>query len=226
MTRLLLLALVAAPVARAADAEPYRIKLVVAVQKHRLLTDIFRDQVSREVRDGLQAALGRLARVSVTGDHALLEAIRKGGLDRALTGHRGRDDFHTHFVMIGLSGAEYEIETGMHDGLTGLPGAVTRKDRTRDRAFVARLAALRVERDLAFTGGVIGEPDAGGLVKVELKGAAADVGKWVKKGDVFTPVRGAGGGVGRAIPYTLLQAVGDPAGGVITCQVWSRYNRD
>ncbi len=226
MMRLPLLTLaLLAPAAHAGDATPYKIKLVVAFQRHRLLTDVFRDQVTREIRDGLQAALGKLARVSAAPDHPLLAGIRERGLDRGLGGHRGRDDFQTHFVLVGFSGSDYEIESGMHDGLTGLPGPVTRKDRTPDRAFVARLATLLVERDLALQGDVSGDPDGGGQVKVDLKGGTlgTDLARWVKKDDVFAAVRVAGDAAGRPVPFTLLQATADPADGAVTCRVWSRY---
>jgi hypothetical protein len=211
--------------APAAEASPMPIRIVVAFHKHRLLTDVFREQVAREVRDGLQAALGKMARVSSSDDHPLLGAIREKGLSRALGGQVGREPFQTYFVLIGFTGSEYIVESGMHDGLTGLPGAVTRRSKTTDRAFVARVASLLVEGDLAIHGTITGAPDASGQVKVELQGAASgvDLGRWVAKGDVFAAVRVPDGAPGKPLPFTLLQALSDPAHGVVSCRVWSRY---
>ena len=46
------------PAARALDpelAKPYRLDVVLDVARHRLLTDVFRQQVRREIQDGLRA---------------------------------------------------------------------------------------------------------------------------------------------------------------------------
>src|SRR5581483_6120008 len=64
--------LIGLPAAQAAQPEahtPYHLQVVLHVAKHRLLTDVFRDRVERELRDGLQASLGELARVEVVRDH-------------------------------------------------------------------------------------------------------------------------------------------------------------
>src|SRR4051812_39478000 len=77
--------------AAANDAkEPYKIRLVVDVARHRLLTDVFKEQLQRELKDGLQAALGKLAKVEVSDKHDLLPAIRADGLQKALDGYRKR----------------------------------------------------------------------------------------------------------------------------------------
>ena len=52
----------------ALDAEaktPYQLKVVLHFADHRLLTDVFRDRVERELRDGLQASFGDLVNVEV-----------------------------------------------------------------------------------------------------------------------------------------------------------------
>src|SRR3954465_10228925 len=82
--------------------EPYRILLVVHIERNRLLTDVFRQQFPRELRDALQGALGELARVEATAKHPLLQDIRARGLARALDGYRERDGRQVHFVLVSL----------------------------------------------------------------------------------------------------------------------------
>src|SRR5262245_9121231 len=103
---LLLVALAGFPAqAPASDLhEPYRIQLVVHIERSRLLTDIFRQQFTRELRDALQGALGDLARVEATDTHPALRDIRGRGLARALDGYRDRDGRLVHFVLVSLSG--------------------------------------------------------------------------------------------------------------------------
>ncbi len=127
------------------DREPYRIRLVLSVARHPLLTKTFQEQVARELKDGLQAALGDLARVEVAKDHPKLEEIRKHGLGRWLDRWNERSTYQTHFVQIDYARTTYIIQTRQHDGLTGLACAVLRSDRTRDPAYVARTAALLID---------------------------------------------------------------------------------
>src|SRR5262249_20591966 len=127
----------------ASDAkEPYRILLVVHIERNRLLTDVFRQQFTRELRDAMQGALGELARVEATDKHPVLQDIRARGLTRALDGYRERDGRQVHFVMVSLSGVYYEIQTRQYNGSLGLSSPVVRKARTDDPAFVTRTATL------------------------------------------------------------------------------------
>src|SRR5262245_44087012 len=70
--------------------EPYRLQIVLHVARHKLLTDVFRQQVARELGDGLQAALGDLARVQVVEEHPRLGDVLARSLERALDGWRER----------------------------------------------------------------------------------------------------------------------------------------
>src|SRR5688572_3238719 len=70
--------------------EPYRVRIVVHVERHRLLTDIFRKQLMRELGDWTQTGLGALAKVEVTDTHPHLLTVRTQGLGRALDGYRER----------------------------------------------------------------------------------------------------------------------------------------
>jgi hypothetical protein len=206
---------VAGNASAAERTEPYRLKLVLHVAKHPLLTDVFRDQVARELRDGLQAALGELARVEVTSRHDRLPDVLRRGLDRGLTGWAERSPYKTHFVLVDYFGVHYGVQARQYDGQLGMLSPVVRRERTRDRAFVARTAALLVAQDLGLWGTVTTDPDAGN-VEVELKGGGlkAPLARWVKEGDVFALPR---------IPYTVLQVVKPPSGGVCTCRVYSHY---
>jgi tetratricopeptide (TPR) repeat protein len=223
----ILLALLGSSTALAADEsrEPYRVRIVFSIEKHRLLTDIFRQQVSRELRNGVRSALGELAEVTVTDEHAKLADIRARGLGRAIDGLRERGPEQTYFVVIAFDGSHYRIQTRMHDGLTGLPSPVVRHGSTRDRAYVARMATFLLERDIGLIGTVSTEPDKGRIVSVEMRGGnlGVDLGRWVKKGEVFALVKVEGNAAGKQQPWTLLQVVEPPKDGVCQCKLFSRH---
>src|SRR5438128_1552164 len=89
--------------AQALDAQlnqPYRLQVVLSVAPHRLLTDIFKDQVERELRDSLQAACGELAAVEVVRQHPRLKEVQEKGLQQALDGWKDLSDVKTHFVLV------------------------------------------------------------------------------------------------------------------------------
>jgi hypothetical protein len=166
---------------------PYSIRLVVHVERHRVLTDIFKQQVRRVLADTLQGVLGELARVEITDTHPRLLDIRSRGLARSLAGYRQRTGALEYFVLISFSGTHYEIQTHGYDGNLALPLSVSRSDRTRDRELVAQRAALLIERDLALVGTITTEPDAQRKVEVQLQGGAlgVDLSRWVRPGEVF-----------------------------------------
>jgi hypothetical protein len=216
---------------RADDSkEPYRIRIVLDVAKHRQLTDVFRRQVARELADGLQAALGELAEVTVLRRREadalpIVRQVRAQGLLKGLDSWRELSPYKTHFVHISYTGVTYIIETRQHDGLTGLPSPVVRFERTRDPAYVGREAALLVERDLGLLGTVVSEPNADRLVDVVLKGGklGVDLGEWVKKGQVFQLVRQSGAAPGQAEPWAILQVEKPAAGGSCQCRLYNRF---
>jgi hypothetical protein len=227
----------AAPPARAQSdlKKPYQLKVVLHVARHRLLTEIFRQRLERELRDGLQGALGELGHVEVVRDHPKLAEVLGKGLERALDAWDERSAVKTHFVLVDYSGVHYEVQARQHDGLTGRPSPVVRYDRTRDRAFVAKAAALLVKQDFGLVGTVQSDPDGGKatqgrLVKVELRGGGLDVpwGRWVQPGDVFALVRAPAGGTGRPVLWAFLQVKDAPAegagDGLCTCRLFHRYD--
>src|SRR5205823_2626078 len=89
--------------------KPYQLTVVLHIADNPLLTDLFRDRVERELRDGLQAALGDLADVKVVREHPRLAEVLEKGL-RSLDGWNERSAVKTHVVLIDFSGVNYEIE--------------------------------------------------------------------------------------------------------------------
>jgi hypothetical protein len=217
--------------------KPYQIRIVLHIAKHRLLTGFFREQIAREVGDGLQAALGDLARVEVVQDHPRLADVLSRGLDKALDSWQERSEVKTHFVLINFSGVHYDIQARQHDGLTGQPSPVVRYART-DRSFVAKTAALLVETDLGLVGTVVNapgpdtlnQPNAQVMVKAEMRGGGIGVplNRWIQREHVFALVQAPpGAGPGRPIHFALLQVQEPPRedsrDGVCTCRYFQRY---
>jgi hypothetical protein len=62
------------------QAEPYQVKVVLNFGDHRVFTKDFREQVQREIHDGLQAALGDMGQVDVVNNHALVKTLRTRGM--------------------------------------------------------------------------------------------------------------------------------------------------
>ncbi len=206
--------------------EPYQFRVVVHAEKSRLLTDVFRDQVKRELHDGLQAGLGALARVEVSDTHPLLPTIRGQGL-KALDNVRERLPERVCFVLIDFTGTQYQVQTRQFYGPLGLPSPVVRKGSTRDRAYVARVAAFLLERDIGLVGTIATEPDASQQVRLELKGGGlgVDLARWVKKGEVFQVLRGDSGGPAQPVEGAFLQVVEPAHDGSCTCRLFTRYRQ-
>jgi hypothetical protein len=204
---LLLALLLASGTIRAADAEaPYQLDVVLDMARHRLLTNVFKEQVRRELQDSLQSAYGPLANVQMLDKHPRLDEVRRDGLgvlDKWGPSAGGRK---THFVFIDYTAGEYEIQTRQHDGLTGVASPVIRREHTADRPIVARLAALMIDRDF----GIIGSFKPGGTpgnIVLELRGqeTGAPLERWVHKGDLFAIVPVIGSRVGSPYKAHLLQ---------------------
>jgi hypothetical protein len=210
--------------------KPYRLQVVLHVAEHPLLTGVFREQVRRELGDGLQAALGELARVEVVTQHPRLADVLERGLQRSLDGWKERSDVKTHFVLLDHSGVHYEVRARQYDGTVGVPSPVVRHDRTRDRAFVAKAAAQLVQHDFGAVGTVRTEPNPEGVVQVELRGGGLDppLSPWVQKGEVFALVQAPPGNApALPVPDALL-VVQDPPNdkardGTCVCRLLHRY---
>lgn len=218
------------PAAAQAQSErntPYNLHIVVHVAENRLLTDVFRGRIERELRDGFQAALGDMGRVTVSHEHPRLADVLARGL-RSLDDWKERDDKKTHFVLIDYSGVHYEIQARQYDGTVGRASPVVRRDRTRDRDFVAKAAALLLKHDFGVVGTVQTEPEGvKKQVKIELRGGGlGDMTRWVKKDDVFFLVPPSGGAP-LALRWSLLQVEQAPAEdaheGACVCRFFHRY---
>jgi tetratricopeptide (TPR) repeat protein len=207
---------------------PYLLQIVVRVPDHPPFTPVFKDQVKRELRDSLRAAFADMVRVEVLDSHPLLQEIENKGLQPALEGWKEVSAGKIHFVLIDFKEGQYEILAGQHDGLTGLASPVSRRAGTSDRQFVARTAALLIDRDFGIVGTL--ETNARGPeVKVSLKagGLGIPLDKWVKKGDVFAlaQIKKVGGGQrSDRMPWALLKVVEEPKDGVCPCYIYSRYS--
>src|SRR6185437_10016638 len=70
-----LLAFPATAHAQSERDKPYDLTIVVHVAQNRLLTDVFRERIERELRDGFQAGLGDMGRVKVTHEHPRLADV-------------------------------------------------------------------------------------------------------------------------------------------------------
>jgi hypothetical protein len=227
------------PTCRAADGDsdpPYQVKVVLDIAKNRVFTQPFREQIQRELQDGIQAALGDIARVKVTDTHAKLDDIHRLGLGPALDNWRETSREKTHFVLIDLVDNEYQIQARQFDGPSGTASPVVRLDRTPDRAFVARLAALLIERDFGFTASFRSWPkgadpnDQPQPVQLTLDGGrGVPLSRWVHKGDVFAVVNMSppGGGAPRKMDWCLVQLQDPPpddsTDGICTGRLFWRY---
>ncbi len=215
--------------------KPYQLEVVLHLSKQRMLTDVFRERITRELRDSLQEALGELARVTVVSKHPKLADVLSKGLKRALDEWKDRSGVKTHFVLIDHVGENYEIQARQQDGLTGLSSPVVRRDRTRDRNVVPKAAALLIAQDFGLVGTVRLPADPNEL-RVDLKGSSLGVplSPLVKKGEVFAlvqiPARGTGigkgadvVGTGRQVPWTVLQVLKPPgeAGPECVCRLFA-----
>jgi hypothetical protein len=205
--------------------QPYRLRVVLHIGKHRLLTPVFKDQIERELRDGLQAALGDMAHVEVVREHPRLREIQEKGL-LALDGWKELADLKTHFVLIDFVNDQYEVQARQYDGLTGQVSPL-RREQVPDRGFVARTAGLLMAHDFGLVGTVT-DPGDGKAVRVTIRGGGLGVPleRWVKKGDVFALVRinqGSAGPWAVRVPWALLQAEEAPKDGACVCRLYYRH---
>jgi hypothetical protein len=234
--------------------EPYRWQVVLSSGRHPVLTPTFRDQLARELRAVLQGTTGPVAAVEVIDlaavppdqwDPLWTQFAERGwsALDpdprRQLTGVK------THILRIDYRDGLFHLEAKQHDGFTGLPTPVLRRQSVRSADMVSRLAGLMVEPDFCPTGTVIVNPDESDIVKVVLKGSGiGSLDRYVQLGRVFAvamvrepprPRSGPGqpstdptpaGLVGVSdgyTAYTLLKVVDPVRDGVVKCQVLTRW---
>jgi tetratricopeptide (TPR) repeat protein len=211
--------------------KPYRLRVVLGLGEHRLLTPVFQDQVERELGESLQAALGDLAVVEVTRQHPRLKEVQRDGLQQALDAWKDVDDVKTHFVLLNYVNGEYEIQARQHDGLTGQSSDVVRRVRLADadRLLVTRVAALLVGEDFGIVGTVTGKLDpTNDTVPVTLKGSKLNeaLDRRIKPDDVLALVQlsaASGGMRATRVIDALLRVQRGPDNGVCVCQLHHRY---
>ncbi|HVS39947.1 MAG TPA: hypothetical protein VMS17_30595 [Gemmataceae bacterium] len=221
----------------ALDAEaktPYQLKVVLHFADHRLLTDVFRDRVERELHDDLQGSFGDLVIVETTRAPKLDDVLPYGL--KSLDGWKERSAVKSHFVLIDYTAGQYEIQARQFDGLMGQPSPLVRRDWTRDPEFVAKAAALLIEEDFGLVGvfdrwpAPIGDTNEDQSVALRLKGSGLGMplDRWIQKGDVFAVVQMPAGdaGPGKPILGALLMVDKPPAAGdaACMCRVFRRYD--
>ena len=207
----------------------YQIHVVLKVAEHKMLTQEFQTKIEIELRDQLQLALGKLAKIDVSRAHPLLNELSTKGLQAVLEKWESFSNLKTHFVLIDYVDGQYEIQAGYHDGMTGIFSQVVRREAVGDRHRVADTAAQLVRQDF----GVVGtfQKLSGKEVKLAIKGGALvdSLEPWVKRGDVFAVVRiSEEAGKTRASPieWALLQVIELQPGGYARCHYFCRYGED
>jgi hypothetical protein len=230
-----LCSLFSVPASPALDPEvrkPYSLTVVLKVAEHPLLTQVFKDQLARELGDILQDALGTgLVEVKVVREHPILDEIAKLGLQQALDNCKSEQPDKVHVVLIDYVLGNYEIQAGQYDGLTGLPSAVVRRTRLEDpagRQLVARTAAQFIEGDFGLVGTVV-DNKSPNKIGVLLRGSQLGVplaGR-VQKGEVFAVVQVNRLGGTQRVRDTLLQVVEPPdTTGRCVCRLLARHQED
>jgi tetratricopeptide (TPR) repeat protein len=227
------------PFAQALDPDlttPYKVQVVLSVAPNRLLTPIFKEQLRRDLQRGLQGALGAMGEVEVIDlaevkpekQESLWKEVTAKGLQAGLDGPgKGTSAVKTHFVNVDYVDGQYEIQARQYDGLTGLASPSVRREQTPDRQFVARTAALLVDRDFGLVGTVTDGGD-GQTVRVAFKGGGLKVplDRWVKKGDVFALVQVGADGRTTRLPWAVLQADAAPGeDGTVGCKLYPPQQR-
>jgi tetratricopeptide (TPR) repeat protein len=202
---------------------------VLNVAEHRMLTSQFQQQLERELRNQLELAFGKLAQVEVVRGHPLLNDIRTRGLQQVLDNWDELSDVKTHFVLVDYAAGQYQIQTGHHDGSTGLSSQVVRQEALGDRQRVGDTAAQMIQKDF----GVVGtfQKLDGSEVKLAIRGGGLvdSLGPWVQPGDAFAVVRlTQQSGKLRASPleWAILQVIEAPQGGLVRCRYFCRYEED
>jgi tetratricopeptide (TPR) repeat protein len=211
---------------------PYQLRVVLQIAEHRMLTPLFKEELKTSLRNQLQLALGKLAHVEVINAHPLLSDIRTKGLQAVLDAWNEISPQQTHFVLVDYADGQYLLETGNHDGMTGLSNGAVRKQALPDRQRVADAAAEMVRKSFGVVGTFqkLGKLE-GKEVEVTLKGG--DLGEpldgWVQSGDVFALVRvGQAAGKPRVTPieWAVLRATESPRGGTVRCRYFCRLLND
>ena len=220
------------------DAEvnqPYHLKVVLHVARHRGLTVDFKHKLARELGNGLKEALGSMAEVEVVDRHPLLKKVEAEGL-ASLDGWKQVSGDKLHFVLVDYVDGHYVIHTRQYDGSTGMASPVAREERLPDpsgRSWVARTVIRMIDRDFGLVG-TVDPNETGPEVHVAIKGSGllkkagkqGPLARWLQEGDVFllSKIFDRGGQAqGLAVEWALLKVLEVPADGTCRCHLYYRY---
>jgi hypothetical protein len=212
------------------DAEkeiPYHLQIVLRIPDYPPFTTAFREQLKRDLQAGLQEAFIDLARVEIVDTHPQLKEIDSKGMQAALENWKSLSSTKTHFVLIDFAEGQYQIQTGQHDGLTGMASPMIRLARTPDREFVARTAAPLIQRDFGMVGTLepnLKSPEVKMILKASSLGASLD--KWIQKDDIFAiaQIKKAGNSLrSTRVLWALLKVIDAPKDRICRCQLFSRF---
>lgn len=214
---------------------PYHLQVYVQVAPHPLLTSEYLGRLQRELRDTLQRDLGPTAVVDVLAEsavhpkslHPLMNEVTRQGWDaldkptHPITGKK------VHLLRLAYEDGEYLLEGRQVDGDTGVVSPL-RKNRTGDRSWVSRMAALMIGQDFGMTAAVT--EINGQTVSFQLRAAGNGEAESIKirNGEVFALSRILRSGnnelLGRREADALLFVTGiNTATGRCTGRVYYRY---
>lgn len=186
---------------------PYLWRVAVQFKPNALLPIALQQQIAREVKATLHAAVGELADVQVI-DLAAVPAKDREPLWKAFaeTGWAALDapaarkitGVKTHFLTVDVRNGKYHLEARQHDGDTGLASPAVRTQETASAEKVGRVAGMILMRDFGPVATVEEYDPAEGTVAVRFRaGAAGPLERFVQPGDVLavaavvTPTRRA-----------------------------------
>lgn len=216
--------------------QPYQLQIFIHAEPHPLLTKEFLGRLEREVRDTLQRDLGKTAVVAAVAEssreprklHPLMKEVVRDGWDALDKPSYPITGAKVHLVRLRYEDGEYLLESRQVDGDTGIVSPL-RRQRTSDRLWVSRLAALMIGQDFGLTAEVVESTEQ--TVVFQLR--AANLGQaesiQVRDNEVFALSRilRAGSGLqGRREEYALLFVTGvNPATGRCTGRLFTRYKQ-
>lgn len=232
--------------------KPTALRVVLQLAPHPNFTPQFLRDYKRDVRNGVQEALGPLGTVDVVYESELADAdndplvklVRNSGL-AALGTYAKVDGDKTHFVQLEFKRGRYQMLARQYDGSVGFATPLVRSASTTDRAFLTRMTSLLIGQDFGITADlspVKGETQTIRVRGGNLAGPTAPAGlldRWVHTGDLFALVALKGSArrpVGKKdspadageitaarVEGVLLQVTKDPVGGQAAARLISRF---
>lgn len=201
-------------------SKPYQYHVVLRIAPHRLLTRAFRQQLRGDLQDGVQAAFGPVAIVSVQDAGDWLDPAE-------LDTHSEIGPAKRHYVDVSFADGRYVVRGRQHDGSTGMASPVVREVRTPDRQFVGRLIMRMIDQDFGAVGTVVGFDKATDRAVLALKAgelATADWARLVPVGSVFMLARVEGSPArGRPVDSAYLISLTEPKDGRVECRFVYRF---